>query len=1036
MVAALTLAVPAGASAYSLNIVAGSSDTNASCSSGLCTASADGASLSVGTLQNALAGGDVTVQTNSSGVSSNIALSADVSSSGGHALTFDANGGAGAINIGASTVSPGGSVTFNGTVNLTVDSFTTDGDQIYDGPVALNNDATITAQAASHGVANIKFANTVDGTHALTANVPNGTVTLGGVVGGLNALDSLAIGGAATISNSVTTNGDQAYGGNVTLGADAHFTTTQGDGGNVVFDGSLTGAHAATIAADGATTFTGSVDVGSLDTSQSLTTDLPAGTVTTASGQTYAGQVVLSGNATLTGAPVTDASGTILLGTSTLTIASTGAASIGAAISGTSGGVTQGGPGTLQLSGTNGYSGPTTISHGTLQLGVAHAVPSSSALVLPNTTGAKFDLNNFADTLGGLSGGGSSGGDITLGGASLTVAGGGSYGGVISGSGNLIKGGSGTLTLSGKSGYTGATSVAGGTLGLGVASALPTNGSLAVSTGATFDLAGFAQQVATLTGAGTVTDGAAAATLTVADAQGDTFTGGLTGSLNLAQAGIGSLTLAGSDSYTGTTTVSAGTLILANPSALGSSNPTTVLAGAGLDIDAVDAGSGSQTISLNGGGVEGTGALTGTGTSRFEGTVSLQSPTSIGGTGTLTLVGPLLAAGQSLAKVGPGTLVLAPGVGSAGSPTTIDEGVLEVDRSLDAAVTLAGGTLAGTGTIGDLDQTQGTGIVSPGNGQQGLGVGSLDLSAATTVDAQIDSVSAVPLNATGNVSLAGATLNVTLGFTPAVGQSVTVVANAGGSAVSGTFAGLAEGQTVWLGGVPLTVSYHGGAGNDVTFTREKLGATVALRASAPSSTAGKPVTLTASVSATGSAPAAPSGAVAFSDGGASLGTGTLTNGIATLTTSKLPLGLQEITASYGGDGVFSVASSAPLAHTVTPGLAAPVLSGLAQSASRWREGRTHSTKRRPPLGTWFTFHVNVAASVGLTFTTQRRCGHRNCTATVGTMSVAAHQGATKVPFGGRFTRWLAPGKYTLYVVAKNAAGQSAKLSVTFTIVPG
>ncbi len=74
---------------------------------------------------------------------------------------------------------------------------------------------------------------------------------------------------------------------------------------------------------------------------------------------------------------------------------------------------------------------------------------------------------------------------------------------------------------------------------------------------------------------------------------------------------------------------------------------------------------------------------------------------------------------------------------------------------------------------------------------------------------------------TGTVSLNGATLGANLwnGFTPTVSQTFTIINNDGADAVSGTFAGLAEGATVTLSGVLFTVSYTGGTGNDVVLTR-------------------------------------------------------------------------------------------------------------------------------------------------------------------------------------------------------------------------
>ncbi len=68
----------------------------------------------------------------------------------------------------------------------------------------------------------------------------------------------------------------------------------------------------------------------------------------------------------------------------------------------------------------------------------------------------------------------------------------------------------------------------------------------------------------------------------------------------------------------------------------------------------------------------------------------------------------------------------------------------------------------------------------------------------------------------GTVTLGG-TLNATLGagFTPVEGNSFVIIDNDGADAVSGTFAGLAQGARVNLGGVNLSITYTGGDGNDV-----------------------------------------------------------------------------------------------------------------------------------------------------------------------------------------------------------------------------
>jgi Dockerin type I domain len=61
-------------------------------------------------------------------------------------------------------------------------------------------------------------------------------------------------------------------------------------------------------------------------------------------------------------------------------------------------------------------------------------------------------------------------------------------------------------------------------------------------------------------------------------------------------------------------------------------------------------------------------------------------------------------------------------------------------------------------------------------------------------------------------------LALTVGFTPTVGNTFIILDNEGLDAVTGTFAGLAQGATVSAGGQSFTISYTGGSGNDVVLT--------------------------------------------------------------------------------------------------------------------------------------------------------------------------------------------------------------------------
>jgi hypothetical protein len=77
--------------------------------------------------------------------------------------------------------------------------------------------------------------------------------------------------------------------------------------------------------------------------------------------------------------------------------------------------------------------------------------------------------------------------------------------------------------------------------------------------------------------------------------------------------------------------------------------------------------------------------------------------------------------------------------------------------------------------------------------------------------------------ASGTVTIdpaASINLSETPGFVPAAGSVFRLIDNTGSSAISGTFANLADGSTVYLNGLPYLVNYEGGTGNDLTLTLE------------------------------------------------------------------------------------------------------------------------------------------------------------------------------------------------------------------------
>ncbi|BBO36057.1 right-handed parallel beta-helix repeat-containing protein [Lacipirellula parvula] len=100
--------------------------------------------------------------------------------------------------------------------------------------------------------------------------------------------------------------------------------------------------------------------------------------------------------------------------------------------------------------------------------------------------------------------------------------------------------------------------------------------------------------------------------------------------------------------------------------------------------------------------------------------------------------------------------------------------------------------------------------------------GNLALSADDTLVIELNGTSATTnydnFVVNGSVALNGATLDLSRGFAPAPGDSFVIAGNDGLDPVNGTFAGLAEGSVIYVSGIPFTLSYAGGDGNDVTLT--------------------------------------------------------------------------------------------------------------------------------------------------------------------------------------------------------------------------
>ena len=304
------------------------------------------------------------------------------------------------------------------------------------------------------------------------------------------------------------------------------------------------------------------------------------------------------------------------LGAGTLTVGNTSSTIFSGTITGT-GGLVKQGAGTLTLGGANVWTGLTTITEGTLQLGAAAAFPASGNLTI---FGGTFDIRGQSPTVGSVIFGNGTGtaaaaisdsasvkGTVTLTGGiafngtagftfppaqistkiqlspgihsitnpngiySAAVAYDVIFGGVVSGTGGISKDGPSAdfwIALNAANTYTGVTNVTTGNLYLGVANAVPQFSAVTVDPTGILNLnppvtqyglsaGSYSQSIGSLAGGGSVTLGSATLT-TGNDGTSTAFSGVISGTGGFAKVGAGTQTLSGANTFTGTTVISGG----------------------------------------------------------------------------------------------------------------------------------------------------------------------------------------------------------------------------------------------------------------------------------------------------------------------------------------------------------------------------------------------------------------------------------------------------------------------------------------------
>ena len=508
--------------------------------------------------------------------------------------------------------------------------------------IALN-DATLTQAGAAgpNGETVDTAANTINNAMTLTgANTINtGTAYSLTIAGNITGTGSLTVFGGGGFSRSLAITGTDTYTGGTTLssgtlqigngGTTGSITGNVADNSGLVFDHSDNITFAGVISGSGylAQYGTGTLTLTNTNT-YTYPTKISTGTLALSGSGSIADSIAVyltGGTFDISAASGTETihdlaanSGTLVkLGTNTLVVDSTGTYSSAGVMSGT-GGLTitasSGGDG-LTLSGTNTFTGATTISSGTLALFGSGSIANSSGVSI--ASGANFDISQTTSgaTVNGLTG---SGGYVYTGAQTLTVnvaSGTDSFAGEISDSGGihnvtgggLTKTGAGTLTLTGFfDNYTGATTISAGTLAVSAnASDFDSSSDVFVAAGATLDISAYSGETANaISGAGTVALGSTSLDLFATSGtyvfSGLIKDGGINGGTggSIIKDGSSVLTLSGPNTYTGGTTLNAGTLVAGSANAFGTGALTVT--GGTLETTGAQAGSGA-TVGIHAG---------------------------------------------------------------------------------------------------------------------------------------------------------------------------------------------------------------------------------------------------------------------------------------------------------------------------------------------------------------------------------------------------------------------------------------------------
>jgi autotransporter-associated beta strand protein len=313
----------------------------------------------------------------------------------------------------------------------------------------------------------LTLSGTLSGTGGLT-KIGSGTLTLTGTnsysgdtalnAGTLAVGNNAALGTGALIFASGTTLQAAANGlslanamtlnGTSTVDTQANALTLSGNIGGA---GGLTKIGAGTLTLSGPSTYTGATNVNAGTLQAGVANAFtPLSAFTIASGATLDLNGFEQNVGSLAGA------GSVTLGAARLFIGSDNTSTTFSGTISGSGGLTKIGPGTLTLSGTSSYSGPTMIAGGLVNFNAASNFGTGAILL--NGGGLQWAAGTSTDISPRLAAFGALGATFDTNGTTVMLA------SALSGIGGVTKIGAGTLVLSGTDTYRGPTTVAAGTL--------------------------------------------------------------------------------------------------------------------------------------------------------------------------------------------------------------------------------------------------------------------------------------------------------------------------------------------------------------------------------------------------------------------------------------------------------------------------------------------------------------------------------------------------------------------------------------------